>query len=77
MEKKVQDELNSMIHLAIKKELIPKKTYIEIEFTVDINGQASYIEYWPTEKRLACNRSIVEIPEDLINQFVFSKTVVQ
>ena len=62
-----------MIQLAINKGLIPKKTYFEIEFTVDINGQASFIEYWPTEKRLACNRSIVKIPEDLLNQFVFSK----
>ena len=74
MDQIVLEELEKMIQLAIAKGLIAPKKYKEIEFTVDVHGRASYIEFWNSSARRDSDRTIVAIPGDLQSRFVFKNT---
>jgi hypothetical protein len=74
MDQIVLEELEKMIQLAIAKGLIAPKKYKEIEFTVDVHGRASYIEFWNSSARRDSDRTVVEIPADLQSRFVFRST---
>jgi len=70
----VSDELQSLIELAIHKQLIPNKRFTEIEFNVLENGQAVSIEFWSSVERQDSSHTVVEIPVDLQCLFIFKKT---
>ena len=74
-EKMIQQELDSKIEFAQKHALIQNKTYTEIEFSIDNNGQATIIETWDTSERLLKDYRSIEIPEHLLEEFIFSKTL--
>ena len=70
----IQQELDSKIELAQKHALISKnRTYTEIEFTIDRNGQVILIETWDTAERLSKHYRSIDIPKDLQKYFVFEK----
>ena len=71
----ILDELKKMIALAIDTGLIPQNKYKEIEFTVDEDGRASHIEFWSCSKRSDSDRTVVEIPNVIQDQFIFKNTV--
>jgi hypothetical protein len=74
MNKIILDELQTKIALAIETGLIPSNEYKELEFTVDVHGRASYIEFWSCSARRDSDRTVVEIPADLQSRFVFRST---
>ena len=76
MQEIVSDELQSLIKLAIHKQLIPNKRFTEIEFNVLRNGQAVSIEHWSSAERRDIDHHIVEIPVDLQCLFIFKNTVI-
>ena len=73
MDKNILEELEKMVQLAIAKGLIPKN-YKEIEFNVLGNGQAVSVEIWKTSERRDSDRTVVEIPGDLQDIFIFKNT---
>ena len=74
IEKMIQQELESKILLAHQHALIQNnRTYTEIEFTLDKNGQSTQIETWDTIERLSKDYRSIAIPEHLLKEFVFEK----
>ena len=71
----ILDELKKMIALAIDTGLIPQNKYKEIEFNVLGNGQSISIEHWPNSDRADEEHSVVQIPVEIQDLFVFKNTV--
>ena len=71
----VLKELEEKIALAIDKGLIPQNKYKEIEFNVLGNGQSISIEHWPNSDRADEEHSVVQIPVEIQDLFVFKNTV--
>ena len=72
--KMIQQELESKILLAHQHALIQNnRTYTEIEFTLDKNGQSTQIETWDTIERLSKDYRSIAIPKHLLKEFVFEK----
>ena len=68
----IYKELQSKIHLAIENKIIPEKQYGEIEFNVSKSGQAISIEHWPSSDRHDDEHTIIDIPVDLLDMFIFN-----
>ena len=68
----IYKELQTKIHLAIENKIIPEKQYGEIEFNLLGNGQAISIEYWPSSERHDDEHTIIDIPVDLWDMFIFN-----
>ena len=66
----INDELFQLVTAAIHHGLVPDYI-IELEFTVNNDGQASHIEYWPNTLRNAEERVEITIPNPLLDKFVF------
>ena len=69
----IASELELMHTNAIHYNLIPANIS-ELEFTVNVDGQASILEYWPNCPRVDTERVEVHIPVHLLKKFVFAKT---
>ena len=68
-------ELEEMIQLAIAKGLIAPKKYKEIEFNIVRNGQAVSVEMWTTSERRDEDHTIIDIPIEIQDEFIFKNTV--
>jgi len=67
----LQNEILSKINLATQQKLIPKFT-TEIDFNIDVySGNCDSFEFWKTSDRLKKDHRRVEIPKDLLEDFVF------
>ena len=70
MQAAITRELWEKLCLAIIHGLVPSGIQ-EFEFTVDEKGQASVIEYWLCSKRKTNEYTKVNIPSQIMDQFVF------
>jgi hypothetical protein len=67
----LQNEILSKINLATQHSLLPKFT-TEIDFNIDVyTGNCDSLEYWKCADRLQKDHRRVEIPKDLLEDFVF------
>ena len=72
----LNNELFRLIARARDEKLLPSNVDItEIEWSVDGQGQAYVIEWWPTVLRLASERVEVLIPKSLRGGYVFNDAV--
>ena len=70
-QRSLQHEILDKINFATQQKLIPK-FITEIDFSIDVyTGNCDSLEYWKCADRLQKDHRRVEIPKDLLSEFVF------
>ena len=71
LKKSIQNEILKKISFATRQKLIPPHI-TEIDFNIDVmTGNCDSFEFWKTSDRLKKDHRRVEIPKDLLSEFVF------
>ena len=70
-QRSLQNEILDKINFATQHSLLPRLT-TEIDFNIDVmTGNCDSFEFWKTSDRLKKDHRRVEIPKDLLSEFVF------